>query len=139
MAFTTYPGSAGRVRYGVGDTVVASLKSWKIQKQVGNLNVTTFESGVDSNSVIHSTFISDNIAETTCEVEGFIDYDTTTTEAIFPIGTAITLDLLGAKTGPKGWLNIPAIVKSVNFSVELKSPQTFTATFFLTGVAPVQS
>jgi hypothetical protein len=138
-ASATYlQGSYGRIRTG-SNVVIAGITKWTERREVGEIEVTNFESIADANTVIEAEHLSDNISNTVFEIEGFIDYTTTTTMAQnrFAPGTAVTCDFLNSKVGPVGRLDVSCFVKSVSPTVELKQGQKFTATLRPYNTIPV--
>lgn len=131
-------GSYGRIRTG-SNVVVAGITKWTERREVGEIETTNFESGVDANSVIESEWLSDNISNTVYEIEGFIDFTSTTTMAQnkFAPGLTVSCDFLNNKTGPVGRLDVSCFVKSVSPQVELKQGQKFTATLRPYNTIPV--
>lgn len=123
-----YAGSRGRVRVG-SNTAVAGITKWSIRREVGEIEVSNFESAVDANNVVEGEFISDNISNSLVDIEGFIDFTTAATIGVFAVGATVSLDLLyakGAGATNVGFLDVSAFVKSISPAVELKQGQKFT-------------
>jgi hypothetical protein len=134
MAFTPYRGSGGRVV--VGSTNFAGINRWNLDKQVDVVDVTNFESAADANSIIWKQFVT-GLGGATGSLEGRWDGDTTNSEELTPIGTQVTLDLLFFKTGPIGYLDLPAIVTGISPSQTLTDAANFRMTFTVTGAPAV--
>jgi hypothetical protein len=126
-----YAGSRGRVRI-ASNVNVAGITKWSIRREVGEIEVSNFESVTDANGVIEGEFISDNISNSLVDIEGFLDFTTAATLGAFAVGATVALDLLyakGAGATNAGFLDVSAFVKSISPAVELKQGQKFTASF----------
>lgn len=128
-------GSTGRVRTG-SNVIIAGITKWGFQREVGEIEVSNFESVADANGVLEGEFISDNISNTLITIEGFINFTSATTINPFPIGTAVVLDLFYNKTGMIGYLDVACFVKSIGPTVDLKQGQKFTATLRASNAVP---
>lgn len=120
-------GSRGRIRAGAGSTIIAGMTKWSERREVGEIEVSNFESQMDVNNVIEGEFISDNISNTLYDIEGFIDFTSLALINTFQIGASVTADFLYDRTGAIGKLDVVCFVKSLSPSVELKQGQKFTA------------
>lgn len=129
-------GYRGRVRTG-SNVAVAGITKWTKKREVGEIEVSNFESGLDVNNVVEGEFLSDNISNTLYDIEGFIDFTTQTTINAFAIGTTVTADFLYDKTGVIGDLDVVCFIKSLSPSVELKAGQKFSATLRPFNTVPV--
>lgn len=132
-------GSRGRVRIGAGSTVIAGLTKWSIRREVGEIETSNFESGIDANGVIDGEFISDNISNSLVDIEGFIDFTTAATAFAFAVGATVTLDLIflkGAGATNTGYIDVIGFVKSISPAVELKQGQKFTAQVRISNTVP---
>ncbi len=124
-----FAGSRGRVRTGA-NVAIAGITKWSIRREVGEIEVSNFESGVDANNVIDGEFISDNISNSLIDIEGFIDWTSSTTAQPFSVGTTVAVDLIfskGSGATNTGYLDVSCFVKSISPAVELKQAQKFTA------------
>lgn len=123
---TYLAGSRGRIRTGA-NVAIAGITKWAIRREVGEIETSNFESGLDANNVIEGEFISDNISNSLIDIEGFIDFTSLTTINSFAVGTTVSADLIFNKTGIIGYLDVSCFVKSISPAVELKQGQKFTA------------
>jgi hypothetical protein len=139
VAFTPAAGSSGRIRNGVGNTIIGGLTAWDATKALEVLKVTNFESPQDSNLVIWEEKISSNIADGKITVSGWIDLGTPTGESFFNIGTSALFDFLFTKTGTLGYHNVLCIVSNYKPGVKLREAQSFTAELEVNGIMPYQT
>lgn len=138
MAYTPLAGSAGRIKVH-GGSVIASITGWREKQTSEMLKVTSFESGVDANSVIAEQYVGSNIAGTVIDIEGYFDSGTPTSVASFPIGTALIIDFLYQKTGALGRYGVVCLVNDYADGPKLREAQTFTAQVTVNGVMPQPS
>ena len=136
MAFTPYAGHSGRVRHAVGNTAIAGITSWKLDKKVEVVPTTNFESTADSNSIVWETYLA-GLGSASGSCEGIFDGDTTNSEEIFVMGTTVTLDLLFHKTGPVGYIDLSAIITGFTPNHDLRGVGKFGVTFTITGAPAV--
>lgn len=135
MPYTPFAGTAGRVAVGSGNTPVAGVLSWKIDKQVEVVQSTNFESAADANGVVWETYVG-GIGKYTGSLEGIFDGNIISSEDVLAIGTNVTLDLLFDKTSLAGYANVTAIITGFSPSQSLREIGKFSATFTGTGVPP---
>lgn len=136
MPFDPSTGTEGRVRVGAGSTVVAGIKSWRINKQVAEIPVNHFENAADADGIVWSAF-EKGLANATVSLEGHYNVDSTDkTEGGTPglyVGASVTLDLLFTRT-PFGYLDLAGFLTSFEAGTAVENQTgTFTAQVRLTG------
>ena len=72
MAFDPCVGTEGRVRLGVGNTVVAGIMEWRINKQLAPIPINHFELTADGDGIVWSTF-EKGLASATATLRGHYD------------------------------------------------------------------
>ena len=136
MAFDPCSGTEGRVRVGVGNTVVAGIQEWRINKQMTPIPVNHFELTADADSVVWSTF-EKGLASATVTIRGHYNVDATDkTEGGTPglrVGVAVLLDLLFTRT-PFGYTDLVGWVSQFEAGTNIENQTgTFSATVHLSG------
>ncbi len=137
MAFDPAAGIEGRLRIGAGDTVVAGIRAWKINKTITLVPVPHFELTADGDGVVWQEYLK-GLAGATGSLEGWYDTDSTLkTEAgtnTITVGATLTADLLFTR-GPFGYLNVSIIITGfeAGTAVDTTTPANFTATFTVQG------
>lgn len=137
MAFDPAAGIEGRLRIGGGDTVVAGIKAWRINKQINLVPYPHFELSADGDGVVWNNFLK-GIAGATGTIEGYYDTDGTLkteggTNGI-TVGASLTADFLFTR-GPFGYMNVPIIITGfeAGTAIDATTPANFTATFTVNG------
>ena len=135
MATTFYSGTDGRVRYGVGNTVVAGLNKWSGRVTTAVIPTPHFEVTADADSNYFTPKSLKGWSEGEFEVSGFFNGDTTNSAAIFVQGGTVTVDFLISKTGPVGILDVVCTVTEVSYGVDaVNQATTFAAKLTAQGV-----
>jgi hypothetical protein len=136
MAFDPAAGTEGRIRVGAGSTVVAGVRSWRINKQLAEIPVNHFELSADADGIVWQTFLK-GLAGATVTLEGHYNVDATDkTEGGTPglaVGADVVLDLLFTRT-PFGYLDLAGFITTFEAGTNIDNQTaTFTATIRLTG------
>jgi len=136
MAFDPAAGTEGRVRVGAGNTVVAGIMEWRLNKQLTPIPVNHFELTADGNGIVWSAF-EKGLASATGTMRGHYNVDATDkTEGGTPgiyIGATLSLDLLFTRT-PFGYTDIVCFVTGLEAGITIENQTgTFTATFQCSG------
>lgn len=137
MADTFTSGTAGRVRIGAGNTVVAGITKWELNKSATVIPIPHFESTADGDGVIHPNHLIGLAGPHTCTLEGYFNTDTTNrtdgSTIGLKVGVAVTLDLLITRN-PDGFNNVAGTVTRLNISVAVENqPARFTAEVAVNG------
>jgi hypothetical protein len=139
MAFDPTTGVEGRVRIGGGDTVVAGIQEWRINKQCAEIPFIHFECSADADSVVWASY-ERGIASATITLRGFYDVGTTPgpTEsgAGIKVGATVSLDLFFSRT-PFGYSNVGGFVSQFEGGTNVEQSGTFSATVRCTGTVAV--
>lgn len=94
---------------GVGATVVnAEITKWQLQvvKEGGAASVVTFESDSDAQGNLYADLLRGGIASWSVSLEGFFNMDAAASAnslARFPVGAALSFDLIKIKSGSLGF------------------------------------
>lgn len=133
MAFDPASGTEGRVRVGVGNTVVAGIMEWRINKTLTPIPVNHFELTADSNGIVWSAF-EKGLASATGTMRGHYNMgDTTEVTVGIYIGATLTLDLLFTRT-PFGYTDLTCFVTGFEAGTNIENQTaTFTATVQFSG------
>jgi len=137
MAFDPAAGTEGRLRLGAGDTVIAGITAWRINKQITLVPYPHFELTADGDGVVWQEFLK-GLAGATGTLQGWYDTDgTAKTEGGTPgitVGATLTADLLFTR-GPFGYLNVSIIITGfeAGTKIDATNPADFTATFTVQG------
>jgi hypothetical protein len=136
MANVFVSGLAGRVRIGGGNTVVAGITSWTLEKVAADIPFPHFESTADSDGTIWPAY-QVGLAGATGTIEGYHDIDSTNkTEAGtgISVGLSASLDLVLFKTTPWGYTNVPVIFTGFSTGSNIENqPAKFRASFRVNG------
>lgn len=137
MADTFTSGTAGRVRVGAGDTIVAGITKWTLKKALSVVRIPHFESTADADGIVHPSHLKGLGGPHTGSMEGYINTDETNVTdgaAIgLTVGASVTLDLLITR-GPKGFINLAVTITNMTFEVAVENqPARFTAEFEVNG------
>lgn len=112
MAFDPASGTEGRVRVGVGNTVVAGISEWRLTQTVNEIPVPHFEASADSDGIVWPTY-EKGTANATATIRGIYNVDATDkTEGGTPglkRGATVVLDLLFTRT-PFGYLDVTGFI-----------------------------
>ncbi len=139
MAFDPCNGTEGRVRVGAGDTVVAGIMEWRINKQLAPIPVNHFELTADADGIVWSTF-EKGLASATATLRGHYNVDATdkTEGGVgIKIGATLALDLFFTRT-PFGYTNLVCFVTSFETGTSIENQTgTFTATVQMSGTVAV--
>jgi len=140
MAVDYANGTEGRVRVGVGNTVVASLNEWSLEKSVAEIPINTFENTANSDGIVFTNF-EPGLGSGTATLSGYYNVDATDkTEGGTPglrIGVAVVLDLLFTRT-PFGYTDLAGFVRDVKAGTKVEnSMASFSATVRFTGTIGV--
>jgi hypothetical protein len=137
MADTFTSGTAGRVRVGASDTIVAGLTKWTLRKVHNVVRIPHFESTADSDGLIHPNHLKGLGGPHTGTLEGYFNSDATnktdgTTVAISN-GLTVVLDLLITRA-PLGFISISVTITELVVEVAVENqPARFTASFEVDG------
>lgn len=128
MAFDPASGTEGRVRVGAGDTVVAGINEWRIQKTVAEIPVMHFEASADGDGIVWPTY-EKGLAGATVTIRGLYDVgDDTETTVGLKVGATVSLDLLFTRT-PFGYLNVAGFLTQFEAGTVFENQMaTFSAT-----------
>ena len=134
MAFDPAAGTEGRVRVGVGNTVVAGIMEWRINKTLTPIPVNHFELTADGNGIVWSTF-EKGLASATGTIRGHYDMgDATEATVGITIGATLSLDLLFTRT-PFGYTDLVCFVTGFEAGTTIENQTaTFTATVQFSGI-----
>lgn len=137
MAFDPAVGTEGRVRVGAGNTVVAGIKTWRINKTCTPVPINHFELTANGDGVVFSVF-ERGLASATCTLNGFYNVDATdSTEGAaigLRIGVTVSLDLLFTRT-PFGYTDLAGFLTSFDTGTTIENQAAdFNCTVQLTGV-----
>lgn len=137
MAFDPSNGTEGRIRVGVGDTVVAGVSEWRITKNIGEIPINHFELSADGDGNVWSNY-EKGLANATVSLRGFYNVDATDkTEGGTPglrVGVTLILDLLFTRA-PFGYLNLSGFITQFETGTNVENQMgTFSATVRLNGV-----
>lgn len=140
MGFDPANGTEGRVRVAVGNTVVASLNEWSLDKSVAAIPVNTFENTANSDGIVFTNF-EPGLGNGTATIAGYYNVDPTDkTEGGTPnlrIGVAVILDLLFTRT-PFGYTDLAGFITNIKTGTKVEnSMASFSATVQLTGLIPI--
>jgi len=139
MAFDPCTGTEGRVRLGVGNTVIAGIQEWRINKQMTPIPVNHFELTADGDGVVWQAF-EKGLASATCTVRGHVNVDATDkTEGGVGIrlGATLLLDLLWTRT-PFGYTDLVGFVTQWEGGTNIDNQTgTFNCTVQLSGTVAV--
>lgn len=139
MAFDPCSGTEGRVRLGVGNTVIAGIQEWRINKQMTPIPVNHFELTADADSVVWSTF-EKGLASATVTIRGHYNVDSTdkTEGGVgIKVGATLVVDLLFTRT-PFGYTDLAGWVSQFEAGTNIENQTgTFTATIQLSGTVAV--
>lgn len=140
MAFDPCVGTEGRVRTGAGDTVIAGVQEWRINKQLTPVPVNHFELTADGDGIVWQVF-EKGLASATATLRGHYDVGTTPgpTESGggIKVGATLALDLLFTRT-PFGYVNLAGFVTQFEAGTNVENQTgTFSATVQLTGTVAV--
>lgn len=139
MAFDPCSGTEGRVRLGVGNTVIAGIQEWRINKQMTPIPVNHFELTADADSVVWSTF-EKGLASATVTIRGHYNVDSsdkTEGGAGIKVGATLVVDLLFTRT-PFGYTDLAGWVSQFEAGTNIENQTgTFTATIQLSGTVAV--
>lgn len=139
MAFDPCNGTEGRVRLGVGDTVIAGIMEWRINKQLTPIPVNHFELAADADGIVWSAF-ERGLASATATLRGHYNVDATdkTEGGVgIKIGAILSIDLLFTRT-PFGYTNLVCFVSGFEAGTNIENQTgTFTATVQFSGPVTV--
>ncbi len=140
MAFDPCVGTEGRVRLGAGDTVIAGIMEWRINKQLAPIPINHFELTADGDGIVWQVF-EKGLASATATLRGHYNVDATDkTEGGTPgikLGATLTLDLLFTR-GPFGYVNLSGFVTQFEAGTNIENQTgTFSATVQMTGTVAV--
>jgi hypothetical protein len=123
---TFVSGNSGRIRYGANISV-AGLKSWKMTKNVVIIPAPHFETTQDANSIPWPNNLA-GLGSATVAMDGWIDI-LTPQDAIFPMGTLATADLILDRNTPFGFSNVSIRISQseIGTAIDATTPATFTA------------
>jgi hypothetical protein len=136
MAFDPANGTEGRIRVGAGNTVVAGISEWSLEKTAADIPINHFELAADGDGVVWSNY-ERGLANGTVTLTGYYNVDATDkTEGVTPglkVGASVVLDLLFTRT-PFGYLDLNGFITRFQTGTKVEnSMATFTATVRLTG------
>ena len=140
MAFDPCVGTEGRVRLGAGDSVIAGISEWRINKQLVPIPIPHFELTADGDGIVWNVF-EKGLASATVTMRGHYNVDATDkTEGGTPgikVGATLVLDLLFTRT-PFGYTNLAGFVTQFEAGTNIDNQTgTFNATVQLTGTVAV--
>ena len=134
MADTFTSGTGGKVRLASGTFTVAGIKKWTLRKTVNLVRIPHFESGADSDGVIHPKHLVGLGGPHTGSIEGYFNSDSTNktdgSAAGLTVGASIIIDLILVRGTLLGFIGVVATVTQMTFDVAVENqPVSFTMEF----------
>jgi hypothetical protein len=139
MAVTMVSGNDGRVR--IGTTIVATVKSWKLNKTTTPVPVPNFESPTqegDTATLVYPEVLG-GLSQATITLEGQFNIDLSDATDTIGIsnGEFADLDLYLSKAVPYGFDDVPVMFTAFNPSTTIDNQAaSFTAEAVSNGVVP---
>jgi hypothetical protein len=130
MADTFTSGTAGRVRVGAGDTVVAGITKWSRRTAAAVIPIPHFETTANSDGLLNPTHLLGLGGPHTISCEGYWNSDATNmtdgSTINFRVGVSAVIDLLITRA-PLGFISLAATVTNINVEVAVENqPARFT-------------
>lgn len=130
-------GTEGRVR--VGGTIVAGIKSWRLEQTTAEIGIPHFESPTDIYSRVWPQYLL-GLSGATGTGEGqFLAGAGAPTDDTITTGIEVTLGLIFSKSDEWGF-GVSAVITAFGSGTNVENqPATFSFSFRVTGVVPLST